>query len=174
MFGQFSVFFFLQFSHVPAAPSPALVGEEERLYMCSAALSSFPAETLSWQLMRDDRILKRFDQLRALAELEVKRLGVMPEYIVKRLAYAISTDFPSEKLQAAVMRSALASTAYMKDHIWDMFEQYPFKLAIGDIEHNLRKLARDTGTITDPTTLQILALLRRGCRVVKPRGDIKY
>lgn len=137
---------------------------EVRRYAVVAALAAFPAEALQVELLEDDRVARRLPELKGAFDDELVFLEQLPPQVWDRLARHVG-GYPAElggELRSASVRSAYTSRAYIEDRLFRIADDFPWRLAFGDIQDNLEKLHSEPYQGHDRATQQIKQLLQIG------------
>ena len=93
---------------------------------------------------------------------QVYYIAHMPQYAWERLASTISPDFIVDAFISGTLRACATNAAYIEDHAFRQLLEYPLRLAVGDIEENLKELTEADAVIECTTTRRIRYLLRSG------------
>jgi hypothetical protein len=135
----------------------------DRLWFACASLALIPVESVCAEVLADDRLLRRHADLKGLFAKEIDWLRSLDCDVYDRVAATVCRETTGLELHDDVMRAALASRCYAQEHVFKQLDVYPFLLLFGSVRENLERSRRAKETdLTDPTTKQIWALLRRG------------
>lgn len=138
------------------------VGEKELWFTAVAALSSYPMESFLGEVLSDDRVGRKAEELHNLVSGEVGYLDQLPSGVWVRLGDLLGISSPY-RLQHAVMSACHISFAYLCHRCLHTALGYPWRLCRGDIRANLQALGQMyLGDDTDETTKLVQGLVRAG------------
>ena len=140
-------------------------GPELRFFTLVCALSGEVADVFLRDIMADDRILRKVDELEERMRVEVKRLDEMPTALWEKFASTLpppSEDSVFTCLRTFVVTSGLIAQAFIKRKVLLMARAPPFDLTQGDIEQNVDKLFHQPTPPTEEISRSIWLLLRAG------------
>ena len=132
------------------------------LYIASAALASFPAETFLAAIIRDDRLAKNIDALEREFLDELELLERMPLWSWARIADSFE-NMTAHDLRSATLHISHVTAAYVYRKSFKPAKTWPWRLARGDIRQNpeaLRGLLE--APADDAATVQIKEMLDAG------------
>ena len=129
-------------------------------YLAVASLSLNAATAVQVEISRDDRLVKRCDEVMNIMYDNYDYTCKIQKYTYVRTSRLVGCT--AEELETWVGDSVLCTIAVMKEYIVDQFFEDPLVLARGNIEQNLQTLATRTTPITDCTIKQIKLCLETG------------
>lgn len=131
-------------------------------FACLAAFASVPCDRLLADLMKDDRIvLHRLEyQERMRGEMEWLQ-DLHP--LVWDMAAGLCEELSGGELRSQALSSAHTSVGFVHQRIWTAVDDYPWKLAVGDVGKHLADLAAlDKPPADESVTRKIWALASSG------------
>ena len=131
-------------------------------FCCLAAFASVPCDRLLADLMKDDRIvLHRLDyQERLMGEMEWLQ-DLHP--LVWDMAAGLCEELSGGELRSQALSSAHTSLGFVHQRVWSAVDDYPWKLAVGDVGQHLEDLAAmDQPPAEESVTRKIWALASSG------------
>ena len=93
-------------------------------------------------------------------------------FVWDRLAQVAGPEVTSHGLRSDCLKSAGIAAAYIRRKVFDEIKQYPWRLALGDVEANLRELDASQDDISDTFAASVRALLRVGYDPAKVKQAI--
>eukprot|EP00971_Amphidinium_carterae_P152011 3012899-Amphidinium_carterae.1 len=96
-------------------------------------------ESVMTMLVTDNRLLMQLDAVRDTVTVELEFILAISEGVWKRFASFCKSH--GHILRNLVVRAALVSTSYMSRKIFEVAEELPWDLALGDLDSNLSELA---------------------------------
>ena len=139
-----------------------LAGTAVRGLTLVAALSGSVSDAALAFLLTDDRLGSNVEHFVDTVKAEVLNLDSLPELVWVRVAQAAGGSLTSFTARSTVMRSALVACAFMEHRFILKFLGLPWSLARGDIDQNIKALARQVEEPTDSTTYKNWVLARSG------------
>ena len=129
-----------------------------RLYLAVAAVAGRPSESMLFDVLQDDRFLRRSDHCWQILCDEVQYLMAAPDSYYALVAEALKVTCMEYK--AHCIDSALTSISYLHQDIWVPLSSPPWMYFIGNCKDNIDALKGDH-SVTDPLTVKMktLALL---------------
>ena len=109
-----------------------------KAYLGVAAAAGRPSESMLYDLMQDDRFLKRIHHCWQILVDELQYLLALPDSFYLIVAEAVKLtpiDFKSHCIEAS-----LVSIAYLYQDVWLPLSRPPWKYFIGDIRQNISSL----------------------------------
>ena len=141
-------------------------GEDEFRYIMIVALGSYPCEAWLSEIVVDDRLGARAEELQLLIEDELAYLHGISQVSWERLS-SLSESWSWHQLRHRVLICGQSSSAYLNDKRLKHALGRPWSLCRGDIHSNLEQLRVMTFEEgTDKTTKKIKALLEMGVSVL--------
>ena len=141
-------------------------GEDEFRYTMIVALGSYPCEAWLSEIVVDDRLGARAEELQLLIEDELAYLHGISQVSWERLS-SLSESWSWHQLRHRVLICGQSSSAYLNDKSLKHALGRPWSLCRGDIHSNLEQLRGMTlEEGTDKTTKKIKALLEMGVSVL--------
>ena len=131
-----------------------------RQFTAVSALSSFPSESVLLDCFKDDRFLLRIDTVERHMYQPLERVLGFSDALWRRAAQHVGDTTPAN-MKDMVIQAALAQVAFMECNIFKVLRSLPYKLALGNIEENLRALMSGPEP-ADATASKIWNLLRGG------------
>jgi hypothetical protein len=134
-----------------------------KLYSCVVALASYVADSFLYELLQDDRVLRRIDLFRDVMTDELRWLSGLHESIFVRLSKITgSDDLGPVGLRTAVMHAGMVSASFTTHRVLRVATSVPWSLAIGDIKANLSVLSEAVDMPRETVAGKIWCLLRSG------------
>lgn len=127
-----------------------------------AAIAANVVDAVLTEALLDDRLVRRAEELKQAMLDEALWVRGIDSFVWDRLATAVGATQMGVDLANAAIHASYVQVAFAQSKVFDVLESYPWKLAIGDIETNLRELAASSDPISDSTTHKIRILLRQG------------
>ena len=93
------------------------------------------------ELMEDDRICLHYENYRARVQQEMTSLVSFPHLVWELVSGFCGDDVTTTSLKSQVMNSAHTSLGFIDERVWRRCQAWPWRVAIGDIEHNIVELA---------------------------------
>ena len=87
-------------------------GEDIR-YLAAVALCTYPCETYLAEVMTDDRVLKRYEELRDMLQEELVYLCGLPDYVWTRLASLVPSDIDGREMRHLTLEASYRSVGYL-------------------------------------------------------------
>ena len=137
-----------------------------------SALSTYPTDTVIVMLMEDDRLLLRADELWSNMQDELLYLRQLPMGVWSLMHAGISQQDEAACLRDAVLDAATISVAYFQNRTLAVLERPIWRLARGDLNLCLEKLAALPTAPADHILGKVWHLLRLGTHMQltpKPR-----
>ena len=128
-------------------------------FMLMAGMISFVSQQFILSVLDDDAILNNLDGLRNTVSAEVDWLMKLPLAFWTVVASVCSVS--PTTLRNEVVEGALVSAGDIYKKVFRVALQYPWKLALGDVDANLEAL-RQLPAPREETTLQIWTLVKIG------------
>ena len=114
--------------------------DEVRRYSCVAAVSSHVAEATLLELMEDDRVVRRIDDLENGIMGELEWVQGLPDWFWKRLAFVYRSSLHVDELRTVCLVAANVAAAFITRRLLVAARAPPFSLCYGDIEANVQQL----------------------------------
>ena len=110
-------------------------------FACVAAVGSFVSEGVASELLEDARLGRIVDQLSGIVVEEQKCVGSLGSFTWRRIASVTEDEnYGAADLQHDVLQSTHTQRAYMDKRFFEEARGYPWKLARGDVQANLKEL----------------------------------
>lgn len=137
-------------------------GPEEQQFTAIAAMASYPIESWLAEVVLDDRIGRRAEELGETLLEEVQFVEDLPRSFWQRLESAV--NLPSwHNLRSAVLEAIHTSISYIHHKTLKKASGLPWSLCRGDIKANLREFAaKDLPPDADSVSSSIKGLLTLG------------
>ena len=130
-------------------------------FLSTAAFASFPAESLLANLLEDDRVCVHYDEYRRGLSHEINTLIALPP-LVWVLVSDLCSDLTPNMLRSQVLGSAHTSIGFIDDRVWTRCQDWPWKIAIGDLEKNIKDLVAMEAPPWESVSRKIWALGNQG------------
>jgi len=130
-----------------------------RQVLVIGAFGSFVCEALLEELLIDDRVVKRYDMLRDLCQAELDRTTLISDPVMATFGQHCGCD--AARLRSHIISCALASAAYFSGRVFDVVEEWPWRLALGNKRANLRSL-KEAPAPWERTARQVWTLVQHG------------
>ena len=92
------------------------------------ALSTWPAESFLYELLDDDRLARRPQELWTTVTDEISYLVDLPQELWSTLAAIISNDHTGHALRSDVVFAATTSAGFLHHHVFAAFDSLPWSL----------------------------------------------
>ena len=132
---------------------------ECKQFVAVAALASYPADGVCKLLMKDNRVVKVLDELKATAQSNAEYLCALSDSTWSSVGSVCDLTGPA--VRDKVLGAAHKSIVFMQWRIFDEATRLPWKLMLGDIDANLRDLQGGPEP-AEPTSANIHRLLSMG------------
>ena len=119
------------------------------------------SEGFQSELLEDNRVGARFNELLSAASRELKWVIDLPLHIYEKLASVADGSDPRD-LKAVVIAAAHVSYHFVWRRVLHPASMYPWKLCRGDIAKNLEDLSELEDPPEEPCTKNLWELLQRG------------
>ncbi len=113
---------------------------EVRRYVGIASFSVRPAESLQLELLEDDRLLTRFDDIWRAFEEEVEYVVGLPSSVWKHVASILGYDIDWQDLLSWAVESLHVSVADIDKGVFAQVRRLPLSLTQGDTAASLQAL----------------------------------
>ncbi len=110
------------------------------------------------EVMTDDRIVRRFEQIRSALFEELAYIEELSPYCWERLSQIVP-ECSSSDLRSSAIQCAHTAASYVARNVLNVLTGFPWKLCCGDIHRNLEELAKSAVEHSEPTTVKIKSLL---------------
>lgn len=131
-------------------------------YMILAAITSVVADGVLLEVLQDDRLLRRSTEVQQALADELSWVESIGTFVWGRLARLVGAGVTGHGLRGDCLASANIVAAYIRRKVFQEMEQYPWRLAVGDVDENLEVLQASNDTISDPFAASVRGLLRVG------------
>lgn len=121
-----------------------------RKFMVIATIVSFVVDSLLVEVLSDDRLAGRGEQLRGGMAEELAWIEGLGPFVWDRLAYVVSEEYDGGNLWSECLHASHVAASYIQRKLFDILAGYPWKLAVGDIDRNLRELEEGQGASLVP------------------------
>ena len=135
--------------------------DEVRRLVCTAAFASRVCDVVLYELLQDDRLAQRHQEVRRCMHEELSWLEDLPATLWDRCSKLL-VHTTSRVLRTDAVNAATVSMAFMQHHIFDLVDEYPWLLCLGDLDANLAGLKDADVPVHDVVTLRVQALVRAG------------
>lgn len=136
-----------------------------RHYATVAAVASFPCDALLGELLEDDRLLRRAEDLKTVYDDEIEWIACIGDYVWSRLSSLLQTA-TAASLRDDCLRAACAARAYIDRKVFNIVRTLPFSLAVGlDVQRNLTVLSDGPEPVHDDMSAKLWHLMRCGFNV---------
>ena len=110
-------------------------------FVATAAFAAYPPEALLAELLDDDRLCLHYHAYHTRVADEFSGLLAFPEILWQLLAEMIGEDFTSTRLRSQAIGCAHTAIGFVGSRVWKQCQGWPWKLAIGDLQTNVKDLA---------------------------------
>ena len=114
--------------------------EKVTQFLCLAAFASVPADELLGDMMRDDRLVLHRDEYQGRLKSDFEWLQDLPPVVWDAVA-GLCKDWSGGEMRSQALSSAHTTLGFVHERVWSALDQYPWKLACGDVDANLAALA---------------------------------
>lgn len=132
-------------------------------YMVVGGMTSFVSDALLAEVLADDRLARRPQELRQDLLAEIDWVESVGDLTWQRLAAVVGGGSDWRGLRAEVVAASHVCAAYIHRKVFDVLSGWPWKLLEGDLEDNLAALEASNDAPGDPFADGIRELLRAGC-----------
>ena len=127
-----------------------------------AALGSGVAEGLMAELLEDDRVLFRFQELKDIVKIEMEAVTLISQEVLELLCMVSCGGLLPMELHSRAIHCSCISAAYIDKRIFAATDRRPWCLAKDNIKDNLRDLVEGDKPEDDETSLQLWKLMKMG------------
>ena len=138
-----------------------LVGPS-RTYCVIACLACTVTDTLLLELLEDDRVGARLEELEATVAGELEWLASIKHSTWARLAALAGDGYSPRVLRSDVLESASLASSFVHRAVFKPARRCPWSLARGSISENLEVLCNQDVVPKDPLAQKVQKLLRSG------------
>jgi hypothetical protein len=140
------------------------LSKDVKKYACVTAIASYPADCLQLQLLEDDRVASRPQELKEAFAEEARWVEGLDDFTWGRLAHIAGGGPGSSpyELRSAALTAVHISAAYIQKKLFNVVEELPWCLVVGDVSLNLQRLEDEGYDGDDPTVLKIVELMHLG------------
>ena len=131
-------------------------------YVVVASLSAHVVDVVLIQLLQDERLLRQLSELEAAQIEEFQWLCNLPYTVFERLALIPPNSPTALSLRSSSIWAACIAGAYLKKKSFAAVQQYPWKLASGNVLQNICELQEVDAAELDPVSVKIQQLFRLG------------
>lgn len=125
------------------------------------AVAAYVPDSVLVSLLEDDRVCRRSKELKETLKEELQWLNDLSAEFWQRLGSISGSRAVSVRSKA--LRVATVAAGYINKKIFAVVEEYPWRLAIGDVRANLVQLqAVERSSVRHPVALKIKQLLAMG------------
>ena len=136
-------------------------------YLVAASVVSWLTDSLLYEVLADERLLRQHLVMQEAVQEELAFLVQVQELTWQRLALVVGGDADAYHLRSVCLRACFVAAGYIHGKLFVPLQEWPWKLALGDVIANLRALEDSQEPISDITTSNIRELLRQGYPVQK-------
>ena len=104
------------------------------------SLGTLPSKNFLVEILRDDRLLRRFQEMETVLADSVTTVMQLREHIFIRLSEVVGGDCTPEKLRKWISEAAVTNHAFIDDHSMGQCRKFPLSLAVGSVPDNLQAL----------------------------------
>lgn len=135
-----------------------------RLFAIVGAIAAYPADALQLELLEDCRVGGRLRELKECLDEEILFVESLGSLVWERLARIVggTPALLAPELRSLTLMCVYTTKAFIHRRLFATAEDYPWRLAQGDILANLQELCATDYSGTDSATRQIKALLAAG------------
>eukprot|EP00974_Lingulodinium_polyedra_P118940 11169264-Lingulodinium_polyedra.AAC.1 len=123
-----------------------------------AAICSFPTDALLHELLQDDRVVLRLEELRQTLEDELVWVSNIELSVWELVGHAVGV--PARELRSDTVAAAQTSVAFVHDRFFGLAQELPWSLAVGNVVENLRELGELDAPPEETTSAKIWSLLK--------------
>lgn len=131
-------------------------------YCIMAALVSYVPDAVLAETLVDDRLVRHATHLKELAQEEIEWVGALDAFTWERLSALLGGEFLPWELCHSALHACQVTRAFMHERVFSVLSDYPWRLAVGDIQKNLDLLAASEEPIPDSCAHKVRLLLRAG------------
>ena len=131
-------------------------------YCAVASIASFVPDAVLAEVLVDDRILRNARRLQGLMSDEVGWVEHIGSFTWGRLGAVSGYVGEVCELRGSVVHSSHVAASFIQDKVFSPLKDYPWRLALGDVDENLQILAATGGPIRDSLTHKLRILLQMG------------
>ena len=129
-------------------------------YAVVATMVAHVADSFLLELLEDDRVAARVDELEAALDDEIDWLHRVPEFTWQRPATLLGEPGP-QLLRSWCLHAGHVARAFIHRRVFTMARSYPWALLHGDVSANLNSL-KNAEPVSEPVTAKIQKLLQLG------------
>jgi hypothetical protein len=147
---------------------------ELRRYMAIASIAGYVSESIMYEAMDDDRLVRRVSEFHAIIAEEVEFVSCVSEFTWRRLAVVVHEDSITwQDLRSQGNYSAHLGAAFMSWRFLKPMECYPWKLGVAsDPAAELEELYRlPAEVVTDETATKLKIIREEG--VIPPEQAVE-
>jgi hypothetical protein len=127
-----------------------------------AALASVVPDSLLTELLADDRVAKRSDDLLETVMEEMRWVESIGDGVWARLGLVVGNHSSPSELRHCVVHAASVAFAFVHKRVFQEVRSWPWRIAVGDIDKNLEELEESKEPIADTCAHKIRQLLQAG------------
>ena len=135
---------------------------EARLFVAVAAIAFYPAETVAIEILEDDRLILRQEELRLAMTEEMRYVSELPASTFEFIAEAACVGISASDFRTRVLRSMHVAGAYINRDVFSELDALPWSLLKGNIYDNVANIASMGAKPSEDTSSQIWESLHRG------------
>ena len=125
-------------------------------FMARATIIGSLTDTLLAECLADDRVARNLAKLEETVKTELSWAANLPPIVWSRLSMACNSDPSPARLRVECLDGMHTAAAHIEKQVFRRARTYPHKLAVGNIEQNLKDLeASGEPTQHDLTTWKI-------------------
>ena len=131
-------------------------------FITTAAFAAYPAEALLAELLEDDRLCLQLEYYQNRLKGEMNALIDMPGLVWELASDLCGDNIGAKFLRSQVLGCAHVSLGFIRSRVWQHCQQWPWKLATGNIDQNIADLAAMDAPPQESVTRKIWALANQG------------
>ena len=131
-------------------------------YCIMAALVSYVPDAVLAETLADDRLVRQASHLKELTLEGIEWVGAIEAFTWERLSTILQGELLPSELCHNALHSCQVARAFMHERIFSSLAEYPWRLAVGNIQENLDLLAASEEPIADSCAHKIRLLARAG------------
>ena len=133
-----------------------------RKYCAIAGMSCTVTDSFLLELLEDDRVGARVDELEATMTEELGWLSGVKHSTWARVAVLVAEEYSPYDLRSEVLEAASLAASFVHRSVIKPARRCPWSLARGDIQANLQTLRDQDTTPKDPLAQKVQTLVRCG------------
>ena len=111
-----------------------------RRFAVVASMTSRPADACLGEIMEDDRLLKKMNQVRESTLSEVAYVNALDRRNYERFATVAGGECTGPEIAHDVIHGVHVTTAYLQEEVLTLDQKEPWHLAVGNVRENLERL----------------------------------